>query len=65
LILDEPTAFLDDTRKAELVQTLQYASPVKQMLIVTHDDEFQRVAQRVIRVQKDDATLVSNVSRQE
>jgi exonuclease SbcC len=65
LILDEPTAFLDDTRKAELVQTLQYASPVKQMLIVTHDDEFQRVAQRVIRVQKDDATLVSNVSMQE
>ena len=62
LILDEPTAFLDDIRRAELVQTLTYASPAKQMLIVTHDDDFKSVAQKIIRVQKDDATLVSNVS---
>ncbi len=65
LILDEPTAYLDDTRRAELVQTLTYASPVKQMLIVTHDDDFKSVAQKIIRVQKDDATLVSNVSIEE
>jgi exonuclease SbcC len=62
LILDEPTAYLDDTRRAELVQTLTYASPAKQMLIVTHDDDFKSVAQKIIRVQKDDSTLVSNVS---
>ena len=61
LILDEPTAFLDDIRKAELVDTLYHASPTRQMLIVTHDDDFQRVAQKVIRVGKDEATLVSEV----
>jgi exonuclease SbcC len=65
LILDEPTAYLDDTRRAELVQTLTYASPAKQMLIVTHDDDFKSVAQKIIRVQKDDSTLVSNVSIEE
>jgi exonuclease SbcC len=65
LILDEPTAYLDDTRKAELVQTLTHASPAKQMLIVTHDDDFKSVAQKIIRVQKDDSTLVSNVSIRE
>ncbi len=62
LILDEPTAFLDDRRKAELVETLYKVSPAKQMVIVTHDDEFQRVAQRLIHVEKDQSTLISHVS---
>ncbi|MGV9170077.1 MAG: AAA family ATPase, partial [Promethearchaeia archaeon] len=37
LILDEPTAYLDDQRKAELVETLDNVTPANQMLIVTHD----------------------------
>ncbi len=62
LILDEPTAFLDDQRRAELVETLNRVSPAKQIIIVTHDDEFERIAQRVLYVEKDEYTLSSSVT---
>jgi len=62
LMLDEPTAFLDEQRRAELVETLYRISPAKQVILVTHDDEFQRIAQRVIHVEKDDLELTSSVS---
>ncbi|MBD3158193.1 MAG: AAA family ATPase, partial [Candidatus Lokiarchaeota archaeon] len=64
LMLDEPTAYLDDQRKAELVETLDNVTPANQLLIVTHDDEFQRVAQRVIHVDKDESMLVSSISHE-
>ncbi|TXT55427.1 MAG: hypothetical protein BAJATHORv1_40340 [Candidatus Thorarchaeota archaeon] len=61
LLLDEPTAYLDDQRRAELVETLNRITPARQILIVTHDDEFERVAQKVIHVRKDEGMFASSI----
>ncbi|MBD3404664.1 MAG: AAA family ATPase [Candidatus Lokiarchaeota archaeon] len=61
LLLDEPTAYLDDQRRAELVETLNRITPARQILIVTHDDEFERVAQKVIHVRKDEGMFASTI----
>ncbi len=61
LMLDEPTAYLDDQRKTELVETLSRVSPANQIVIVTHDDEFHRVADRVVNVEKDETLLTSSI----
>ncbi len=43
IILDEPTVHLDDERKASLVEVIsrlgRLDSPLKQMIIITHDEE--------------------------
>jgi DNA repair protein SbcC/Rad50 len=43
IILDEPTVHLDDDRKASLVEIIsrlgRLDSPLKQMIIITHDEE--------------------------
>ncbi len=62
IILDEPTTFLDDQRRTELIDTLSRVSPAKQMLIVTHNDEFEKVADRLIHVEKDASSHLSEVS---
>ncbi len=53
IILDEPTIHLDSQRKAELIELLsQVKTGVPQMIIVTHDPEFESVADVVVRVKK-------------
>jgi len=61
LMLDEPTIHLDDIGRSELIETMEYLHPAKQMLIVTHDLEFERVADKMVRLRKDPNTLVSGV----
>ena len=61
LMLDEPTSHLDDTRRAQLVDVLDFLQPAKQLLIVTHDEDFESVADTLIRVRKNPSTMTSEV----
>ncbi|MHA1912135.1 MAG: AAA family ATPase [Candidatus Kariarchaeaceae archaeon] len=50
MLLDEPTANLDEDRVVELLDVLQYHRPISQLILVTHNREFDRVADQVIEV---------------
>ncbi len=57
LILDEPTLFLDEHRKRELINILRYGwrgsgTILPQLIIVTHDREIEDAADQVIEVEK-------------
>lgn len=65
LILDEPTVFLDDghvSRLVDLVEDMQNRG-VKQILIVSHDDELVGAADDLVRVEKNPTTNRSTVER--
>ena len=64
LILDEPTVYLDAGhvgRLVELVETMR-GFGVEQIVIVTHDDELLRAADRVLSVEKDPTSNRSRVT---
>lgn len=52
LLLDEPTVMLDTNRRKELVEVFETTQPVGQTLIVTHDTEFERVADQTFNITK-------------
>ncbi|MHA1154699.1 MAG: AAA family ATPase [Candidatus Heimdallarchaeota archaeon] len=52
LILDEPTIFLDERRRGELVSVLEKNRLVSQMFVVTHDPDFERIADKTHLVNK-------------
>ncbi|MFX0095129.1 MAG: hypothetical protein ACFFBD_25570, partial [Candidatus Hodarchaeota archaeon] len=52
LLLDEPTNMLDSYRRKELVQVFERTRPVRQSIIVTHDTEFERVADTTFTIVK-------------
>ena len=52
MLLDEPTAMLDSYRRKELVEVFDKTKPVQQTIIVTHDTEFERVADNTFTVVK-------------
>ncbi len=52
LILDEPTSMLDTQRRKDLVMVFERTRPTKQTLVVTHDSEFERVADAVFHITK-------------
>jgi exonuclease SbcC len=52
LVLDEPTIFLDNQRREELVNLLEKHRLVEQLFVVTHDDNFERIADKTFYVQK-------------
>ena len=63
LILDEPTMFLDEHRKRELINILRYgwrstSGILPQLILVTHDRELEEAADVIIEVEK-----VNGVSR--
>ncbi|KAB1189072.1 MULTISPECIES: DNA double-strand break repair ATPase Rad50 [Haloferax] len=65
LILDEPTVFLDDghvSRLVDLVEDMQTRG-VKQILIVSHDNELVGAADDLVRVEKNPTTNRSSVER--
>jgi exonuclease SbcC len=65
LILDEPTVFLDTghvSRLVDLVEDMQ-SRGVKQILIVSHDDELVGAADDLVRVEKNPTTNRSTVER--
>lgn len=52
LILDEPTIFLDERRRGELVSVLEKNRLVGQMFVVTHDPDFERIADNTYLINK-------------
>jgi len=55
LILDEPTEFLDDERRRKLIELLKKfggGKIIKQLIIVTHDEEIKEAAETLYRVAK-------------
>jgi len=57
LILDEPTEFLDDERRRKLIDLLKKfggGEVIKQLIIVTHDEEIKEAAEMLYRVYKVD-----------
>lgn len=52
LLLDEPTIHLDAERRASLIDTINSISIVPQMIIVTHDDEMEPIANKIVKVVK-------------
>ncbi|MHA1556875.1 MAG: AAA family ATPase [Candidatus Heimdallarchaeota archaeon] len=52
LILDEPTIFLDERRRGELVSVLEKNRLVSQMFVVTHDPDFERIADKTHLINK-------------
>ncbi|MDQ2053352.1 DNA double-strand break repair ATPase Rad50 [Halobellus sp. H-GB7] len=67
LILDEPTVFLDSghvSRLVDLVEEMRNLG-VKQILIVSHDDELVAAADDLVTVEKDPTSNRSSVDRVE
>ncbi|MXR41224.1 DNA double-strand break repair ATPase Rad50 [Halobaculum sp. WSA2] len=65
LILDEPTVFLDSghvSRLADLIDEMR-GFGVRQILIVSHDDELVDAADELVRVEKDPTSNRSTVER--
>lgn len=52
MLLDEPTVMLDTYRRKELVEVFDRTKPVRQTIIVTHDTEFERVADTTFTIIK-------------
>jgi exonuclease SbcC len=52
LILDEPTIYLDERRRGELVSVLERNRLVRQMFVVTHDPDFERISDKTHFVTK-------------
>ncbi|MFC6787642.1 DNA double-strand break repair ATPase Rad50 [Halobaculum halobium] len=65
LILDEPTVFLDSghvSRLADLIEEMR-GFGVRQILIVSHDDELVGAADELVRVEKNPTSNRSTVER--
>ena len=53
ILLDEPTIHLDSSRRHELVNLLRGMSLLPQMIIVTHESQLEKVADNLIKVEKE------------
>ena len=53
LILDEPTIHLDSNRKYCLINIIKELKDIPQIIIVTHDKEFEQLGENVIEVHKE------------
>ncbi|MFC1959199.1 AAA family ATPase [Chloroflexota bacterium] len=51
---DEPTANLDDARRAQLAERLAAIKSLKQLFIISHDDTFEQESYHVVQVSKVD-----------
>jgi len=57
LILDEPTVYLDDERRSQIFSVIgELGRALRQVIVVTHDEEAVKVADAVIRVESDGNT---------
>ncbi|MEM4733348.1 MAG: AAA family ATPase [Candidatus Bathyarchaeia archaeon] len=70
VIMDEPTTHLDEERRKELVNILnsffrEGGRIIPQMLIITHHNEIQEVADVVYSVKKDGYSMVLSASENE
>lgn len=60
LILDEPTIFLDERRRGELVSVLEKERLIGQMFVVTHDQDFERIADKTHHLSKSNGETTLN-----
>jgi exonuclease SbcC len=51
---DEPTANLDERRRANLAEQILGIQGFNQLFVISHDDTFEQDTDHVIRVRKDD-----------
>lgn len=67
LILDEPTVFLDSGHVSRLVDLVEEMRGfgVRQILIVSHDDELRAAAEDLVVVEKDTTTNRSSIHRED
>ncbi|MHA1360067.1 MAG: AAA family ATPase [Candidatus Helarchaeota archaeon] len=56
ILLDEPTSHLDEMHVKDLVEVFELYTPVRQLITVTHDDEFEKIADSLIQVYKEEGT---------
>ena len=54
ILLDEPTIHLDSFRRQELINVLRSMAIIPQMIIVTHDEELENAADRIIKLKKEE-----------
>ncbi len=52
ILLDEPTSHLDEVHVKDLVDVFQWYTPATQVITVTHDNEFEKIADLLIQVYK-------------
>ncbi len=52
ILLDEPTSHLDESHVKDLVEVFEIYTPARQLITVTHDDEFEKIADLLIQVYK-------------
>ncbi|NPA62548.1 MAG: SMC family ATPase [Methanococci archaeon] len=53
IILDEPTVFLDENRRAKLAEIFKKVKSIPQMIIITHHRELEEIADVIINVKKE------------
>jgi len=51
---DEPTTNLDDSRRAQLAESLSGIKTLQQLFVISHDDTFEQASYHVIQVSKED-----------
>ena len=51
---DEPTAHLDEQRREALARQITNVRGMQQLFVISHDDTFEQITQRVIRVERVD-----------
>lgn len=55
---DEPTQHLDEVRRTNLAEQIQQVTGFSQLVVITHDDTFERLLDSVIHVRKVDGRSV-------
>jgi exonuclease SbcC len=62
IILDEPTAFLDEDRRKNLLNIFGNIKTISQIFVISHHDELEQVADNIITVKKigDDSKIKIN-----
>ena len=52
--LDEPTQNLDQERRENLAEQIRRIRGFSQIVVVSHDDTFERLLQSVVHIEKED-----------
>jgi exonuclease SbcC len=62
IILDEPTAFLDEDRRKKLLNIFGNIKTISQIFVISHHDELEQVANNIINIKKigEDSVITSS-----
>ena len=59
VMLDEPTIFLDEQRRQDLIEVLKKMTVIPQMIVVTHDTAMEDAADQITVIKKAKGTSFS------